>query len=58
MDGTRAVFSVVDGLTMVSPDAKHAFASAHDYLMPYSILRRTDVAEVVALATAPGPMTR
>lgn len=30
---------------------------ATDYLMPYGILRRADVADVVALATAPGPMT-
>jgi putative intracellular protease/amidase len=28
-----------------------------DYLMPYGILRRADVADVVALATTPGPMT-
>lgn len=28
-----------------------------DYLMPYGILRRADVADVVALATKPGPMT-
>jgi putative intracellular protease/amidase len=28
-----------------------------DYLMPYGILRRADVADVVALATRPGPMT-
>ena len=28
-----------------------------DYLMPYSILRRADVAEVVALGTEPGPVT-
>jgi transcriptional regulator GlxA family with amidase domain len=28
-----------------------------DYLMPYGILRRANVAEVVALATEPGPMT-
>jgi len=28
-----------------------------DYLMPYGILRRADVADVVALATAPGPVT-
>jgi putative intracellular protease/amidase len=28
-----------------------------DYLMPYGILRRADVADVVALATEPGPMT-
>lgn len=28
-----------------------------DYLMPYGILRRADVAEVVALATRPGPVT-
>jgi putative intracellular protease/amidase len=28
-----------------------------DYLMPYGILRRAAVAEVVALATEPGPMT-
>lgn len=27
-----------------------------DYLMPYGILRRADVADVVALATGPGPM--
>lgn len=27
-----------------------------DYLMPYGILRRADVAEVVALATGPGPV--
>ncbi|BCG76776.1 DJ-1/PfpI family protein [Mesorhizobium sp. 113-3-3] len=27
-----------------------------DYLMPYGILRRADVADVVALATQPGPM--
>jgi putative intracellular protease/amidase len=27
-----------------------------DYLMPYGILRRADVADVVALATKPGPM--
>lgn len=30
---------------------------ATDYLMPYGILRRADVADVVALATKPGPMT-
>ena len=29
---------------------------ATDYLMPYGILRRADVAEVVPLATAPGPV--
>jgi hypothetical protein len=29
---------------------------ATDYLMPYGILRRADVADVVALATEPGPM--
>jgi transcriptional regulator GlxA family with amidase domain len=28
-----------------------------DYLMPYGILRRSDVADVVALATGPGPVT-
>ncbi|MDB5452748.1 MAG: transcriptional regulator [Caulobacteraceae bacterium] len=28
-----------------------------DYLMPYGVLRRADVAEVVALATEPGPVT-
>src|SRR5262245_31436651 len=28
-----------------------------DYLMPYGILRRADVAEVIALATAPGPVS-
>ena len=28
-----------------------------DYLMPYGILRRADVADVVALSTAPGPVT-
>lgn len=27
-----------------------------DYLMPYGILRRADVADVVALATEPGPV--
>jgi putative intracellular protease/amidase len=30
---------------------------ATDYLMPYGILRRADVADVVALATEPGPVT-
>jgi putative intracellular protease/amidase len=28
-----------------------------DYLMPYGVLRRADVADVVALATEPGPVT-
>jgi transcriptional regulator GlxA family with amidase domain len=28
-----------------------------DYLMPYGILRRADIADVMALATGPGPMT-
>ena len=28
-----------------------------DYLMPYGILRRADIADVVTLATQPGPMT-
>jgi len=28
-----------------------------DYLMPYGILRRADVADVVALATGPGPIS-
>jgi transcriptional regulator GlxA family with amidase domain len=28
-----------------------------DYLMPYGVLRRADVADVVALATQPGPVT-
>jgi putative intracellular protease/amidase len=28
-----------------------------DYLMPYGILKRADVADVVALATQPGPVT-
>jgi putative intracellular protease/amidase len=28
---------------------------ATDYLMPYGILRRADIADVVALATEPGP---
>ena len=28
-----------------------------DYLMPYGVLRRADVADVVALATRPGPIT-
>jgi len=28
-----------------------------DYLLPYGILRRADVADVVALATQPGPVT-
>ncbi|KRR23002.1 transcriptional regulator [Bradyrhizobium lablabi] len=28
-----------------------------DYLMPYGILRRADVADVITLATRPGPMT-
>jgi transcriptional regulator GlxA family with amidase domain len=28
-----------------------------DYLMPYGILRRADIADVVALATEPGPVT-
>src|SRR5688572_17824678 len=27
-----------------------------DYLMPYGILRRSDTADVVLLATAPGPV--
>jgi len=30
---------------------------ATDYLMPYGILRRADVADVVALGTEPGPVT-
>ncbi len=30
---------------------------ATDYLMPYGILRRADIADVVALATKPGPVT-
>jgi len=29
----------------------------NDYLMPYGILRRADVAEVMTLATGPGPVT-
>ena len=29
---------------------------ATDYLMPFGILRRSDVADVVALATKPGPL--
>jgi transcriptional regulator GlxA family with amidase domain len=28
-----------------------------DYIMPYGILRRADIADVVALATQPGPVT-
>src|SRR3954463_10007039 len=28
-----------------------------DYLMPYGVLRRADVADVVMLATKPGPVT-
>jgi putative intracellular protease/amidase len=32
-------------------------SEATDYLMPYGILRRADVADVVALATQPGPVT-
>jgi putative intracellular protease/amidase len=28
-----------------------------DYLMPYGVLKRADIADVVTLATAPGPMT-
>jgi len=28
----------------------------NDYLMPYGILRRADIADVMALATAPGPV--
>src|SRR5439155_22579088 len=28
-----------------------------EYLMPYGILKRSDVADVVTLATRPGPMT-
>jgi hypothetical protein len=28
-----------------------------DYLMPYGILRRADVADVVTLSTGPGPVT-
>ncbi len=28
-----------------------------DYLMPYGVLRRSDVADVMALATEPGPVT-
>ena len=28
-----------------------------DYLMPYGVLKRADVADVVTLATAPGPVT-
>lgn len=28
-----------------------------DYLMPYGVLRRADIADVVALATKPGPVT-
>lgn len=28
-----------------------------DYLMPYGILRRADIADVMALATSPGPVT-
>ena len=28
-----------------------------DYLMPYGVLKRADVADVVTLATRPGPMT-
>jgi len=35
---------------------KHATETT-DYLMPYGILKRADVADVVTLATAPGPMT-
>ena len=30
---------------------------ATDYLMPYGVLRRADVADVLALGTKPGPMT-
>jgi putative intracellular protease/amidase len=30
---------------------------ATDYLMPYGVLRRSNVADVVALATGPGPVT-
>jgi len=30
---------------------------ATDYLMPYGILKRADVADVMTLATAPGPVT-
>jgi putative intracellular protease/amidase len=30
---------------------------ATDYLMPYGILRRSNAADVVALATGPGPVT-
>src|SRR5688572_26105770 len=29
----------------------------NDYLMPYGILRRAGIADVVALATGPGPVT-
>src|SRR6185295_12251658 len=28
-----------------------------DYLMPYGILRRADIADVVAVGTQPGPVT-
>jgi transcriptional regulator GlxA family with amidase domain len=34
----------------------NAATETTDYLMPYGILRRADVAEVIALATDPGPV--
>lgn len=34
----------------------NASSETTDYLMPYGILRRADVADVVTLATQPGPM--
>lgn len=34
----------------------NAATETNDYLMPYGILRRADVADVMALATGPGPV--
>lgn len=41
---------------MVAVIGINAATETNDYLMPYGILRRADVADVMALATGPGPV--
>ena len=55
---TLAAFEATE--TPVPVDRHHRINDATettDYLVPYGILRRADVADVMALATQPGPVT-
>ncbi len=55
-----AAFALEASETPAPADREHrrqCATEATHYLMPYGILRRADVADVLALATEPGPVT-